>query len=131
LQFSLPNTVDVEMIALDKPSFEEFVAKAEKDGKSFDQLILAQVECDDGKTRNLALDWEIWVESILPCCSKRLGSLYFQMNVSGKAQESKLRRIKKRFPICGLASPIGLPTARTPMLLNDSKCYGKTASLPT
>jgi len=97
LQFSLPNTVNVEMFAVEKPSFEEFVANAEKDGKSFDQLILAQVECDDGKTRNLTLDWEIWVESILPC-SKRFRSAYFQMNVSGKARESKLRRIKEEIP---------------------------------
>jgi hypothetical protein len=45
--------------------FEVFVGKAEKDGKSFDQLLLAQVECVDGKTRNLTLDWEIWVESTI------------------------------------------------------------------
>jgi hypothetical protein len=60
LHFPLPNTVDVEC-----SGFEVFVGKAEKDGKSFDQLLLAQVECVDGKTRNLTLDWEIWVESTI------------------------------------------------------------------
>lgn len=92
---SVDDSIDgVDAIFVDRGSFEDYVLRSEKEGKSFDQLRLSKVELHDGMVQDLSLTWEIWVGSVLPF-SKQLRGSYFMVNVAEKNWESKLRRIKE------------------------------------
>jgi hypothetical protein len=98
LQLRLSGTVTTETFAVHQPSFEAFVQSNTKDSwGNVDKLTISGVECDDGKTRDLTLDWQAWVESILPS-SRVLRMLYFKKHVSEKDRETKLASIKKDLP---------------------------------
>lgn len=88
------DSIGVDAIFVDQGSFEDYVQRSEKEGKSFDHLRLSNVELDDGTVQDLNLTWEIWVGSVLPF-SKLLRGSYFMVNVAEKNWESKLRRIKE------------------------------------
>ena len=94
LRFPPNDSTGVDAIFVDQESFEEYVQRSEKEGKSFDQLRLSNVELKDGTIQDLNLTWEIWVGSVLPS-SKQLRGSYFMVNVAEKNWESKLRRIKE------------------------------------
>jgi len=85
------------VIAVDKHQFEQFVINAEKDGKAFDELSLRHVEYNDGTSHDLALDWDMWTEQILPV-SKLLRASYFGVHVSEIAIRNKLREIQQGNP---------------------------------
>jgi hypothetical protein len=82
-------------VAVDKNHFETFVLQAERDGKSFNGLILGQVEFEDGTFHDLTLDWEIWLVSILPA-SKALRGSYFGVNVSEKGSGKQIGAAQRR-----------------------------------
>ena len=61
LHFPRIDTVGVDVVFVDKASFERFVQQSEKEGQNFDQLTLSNVEFQNGTVTDLILDWEIWV----------------------------------------------------------------------
>ena len=94
LNFPSHDSVGVDAIFVDKESFEEYVQLSEKEGKTFDQLTLSDVELCDGSVQDLHLTWEIWVSSVLPA-SKVLRGCYHRVNVAEKVREGKLKCIKE------------------------------------
>lgn len=98
LRFPSNDSIGVDAIFVDQESFEEYVQRSEKEGKNFDQLLLSNVELNDGTIQDLHLTWEIWVGSVLPS-SKQLCGSYFMVNVAEKNWESKLRRIKENLSL--------------------------------
>lgn len=94
LHFPSNDSIGGDAIFVDQENFEEYVQRSEREGKSFDQLCLQNVELSDGTNQDLYLTWEIWVRSVLPA-SKQLRGSYFMVNVAEKVWEGKLRDIKE------------------------------------
>ena len=91
------NFGDQGVIAVEKDLFENFVLQAEKDGKGFDELSLRHVEFEDGTSRDLALNWNMWTRQILSK-SKLLRASYFGVITSEEARGKKLREIQQGDP---------------------------------